>query len=64
MAFKIYYCHFEYQIMLFELIKIPIMFESYINKILIEKFDIFVIIYLNNIIIYIESKGKKYVKTV
>lgn len=27
-------------------------FQSYINKIIIEKFDVFVIVYLNNIFIY------------
>ena len=37
--------------MLFELFNIPIIFQEYINKILAEKLDIFIIIYLDNIII-------------
>ena len=30
-------------------------FQKYINKILVEKFDIFVIVYLEDILIYIED---------
>lgn len=30
-------------------------YEKYINKILVKKVDIFIIIYLNNIFIYIEN---------
>ena len=40
------------------------MFQGYINKILAEKFDVFMIVYLDNIFIYTGSKGKKYVKAV
>ena len=32
-------------------------FQGYVNKILAEKFDIFVIVYLDNILIYIEDPG-------
>ena len=32
-------------------------FQGYVNKILAKKFDIFVIIYLDNILIYIENPG-------
>ena len=39
-----------------------IIFQSYINKILVEKIDIFVIVYLDNILIYIKNKGEEYVK--
>ena len=39
-------------------------FQDYINKILNEKFDVFVIVYLNNILIYIEKTGQVYMKTV
>ena len=39
-------------------------FQDYINKILAEKLDVFVIVYLDNILIYTESKGKEYVQAV
>ncbi len=39
-------------------------FQGYINKILVEKLNVFVIAYFNNIVIYTESKGKEYVETV
>ncbi len=39
-------------------------FPHYINKILVEKFDVFVIVYLDDILIYIESEGKKHVEAV
>lgn len=32
-------------------------FQSYINKILAKKIDIFIIIYLDNIIIYVNKKS-------
>ncbi len=35
-------------------------FQGYINKVLAEKLDVFVILYLNDILIYIENKGKEY----
>ena len=40
------------------------MISSYINKILVKKLDIFIIIYLNNIFIYSKNEGKEYVKAV
>ncbi len=50
--------------MLFELTNMPAMFQTYINKILAEKLNIFVVVYLNDILIYIENKGEKYVQAV
>ncbi len=50
--------------MFFELTNVPATFQKYINKILAEKLDVFVIIYLNKILIYTENKGKDYVKAV
>ena len=35
----------------------PASFQDYINKILAKKLDIFVIIYLNDILIYIKDLG-------
>ena len=56
-AFRTQYSHFEYQVMPFGMSNAPASFPGYINKILAEKLDIFVIVYLNNILIYIEDLG-------
>ncbi len=63
-AFRTYYDHFKYQVMPFGLTNAPATFQGYINKILAEKLDVFIIVYLNDIFIYIESKGKEYVEAV
>ena len=39
-------------------------FQSYVNKILVEKLDIFIIIYLNNILIYTNDTGQGHVKAI
>ena len=52
MVFKIWYNHFKYQVMLFGLFNIPATFQKYVNKILTKKLDIFVVVYLNNILIH------------
>ena len=36
--------------------------QGYINKILAEKFNVVLIVYLDNIIIYIKNKGEGYIK--
>ena len=38
--------------MQFRLFYAPPSFQGYINKVLVKKFDIFIIVYLNNIFIY------------
>ena len=38
--------------MLFSLFNAPATFQGYVNKILAKKLDIFVIVYLNDILIY------------
>ncbi len=63
-AFRTRYSHFEYQVMPFRLTNATAMFQDYINKILAEKLDVFVIVYLNDIIIYIENEGKEHVQVV
>lgn len=63
-AFRICYDYFEYQVMFFDLTNAPTTFQNYINKILAEKLDVFVIIYLDDIFIYTESKGKAHMKAV
>ncbi len=42
----------------------PVYFQGYIYKILAEKLDIFVVIYLDNILIYIEDPGQSYIEVV
>ena len=64
MAFQMHYGHFEYQVMSFRLSNAPASFQNYINKILANKLDIFVIIYLDNILIYIKDQGQGYVNAV
>ena len=50
--------------MSFGLTNAPVSFQRYINKILAEKLDIFVIVYLNNILIYTYDDGDGHVKAV
>ena len=63
-AFRTRYEHFEYQVMPFGLLNALTSFQVYINKILAKKLDIFVIVYLDNILIYIKDPGQSYVKAV
>ena len=48
----------------FGLTNAPASFQGYINKILAEKLDIFVIVYLDDIFIYTDNDGDRYVTTV
>ena len=64
MAFQTQYSHFKYEIMLFELFNALASFYGYINKILAKKFNIFVIVYLNDIFIYIKNLDQGNVKIV
>ena len=50
-AFQIRYDHFRYQVTLFVLCNISANFQGYINKILVEKLNIFIIIFVDNIFI-------------
>ena len=54
-AFRTRYGHFEYQVMPFGLFNAPASFQGYVNRILAEKRDIFVIMYLDDIFIYTEN---------
>ena len=63
-AFRTRYGHFEYQLMPFGLTNAPASFQGYINKILAVKLDIFVIVYLDDILIYIEDDGDGHVAVV
>ena len=63
-TFRTRYEHFKYLIILFNLTNTSIIFQTYINKSLINLIDYFYIIYLNNILIYFNSISKyiKYTK--
>ena len=63
-AFQTWYGHFEYQVIMFGLFNTPASFQGYINKILAKKLNIFVFIYLDNILIYTEDHGRGHVEAV
>ena len=48
----------------FELSNASASFQGYINKILAKKLDIFVIVYLNDILIYTKDSGQGYIEAV
>ena len=50
--------------MLFDLPNAPKSFQCYVNKILAEKLNIFVIVYLDDILIYTKDPEKGHVKAV
>ena len=63
-AFRTRYGHFKYQVMPFGLSNTPATFQGYINKILTEKLDIFIVVYLDNILIYTKNPGQPHVEAV
>ena len=50
--------------MFFGLINASASFQRFINKIFVEKLDIFIIMYLNNIFIYINDNKDGYVAAI
>ena len=50
--------------MLFGLSNALASFQGYINKILVEKLNIFIIVYLDHILIYIEASRQAHVDAV
>ena len=48
----------------FGLTNVSVSFQGYINKILVEKLDIFVIVYMDDILIYIKDDGNGHVAAV
>ena len=48
----------------FDFSKASATFQGYVNKILAEKLDIFVIIYLDDILIYTKNPGQPHVEAV
>ena len=63
-AFKTWYGHFKNQVMSFNLTNTSISFQEYINKIFVEKLNIFVIVYLDDILIYTNNDGDGHVAAV
>jgi hypothetical protein len=59
-VFKTYYRHFEYFIMPFGLVNILVIFQIYINMTLADLLDYFIIVYLNNILIYSRNENEYY----
>ncbi len=57
-AFRTRYGHFKYQVMPFGLFNVPASFQGYINKILAKKLDIFVVVYLDDILIYTKDPSQ------
>ena len=63
-AFRTRYGHYEYYVMPFSLANAPATFQSYINKCLAKKLDVFCIVYLDDILIYTSEKGAKHKEAV
>ena len=63
-AFQTRYGYFEYQVIPFSLSNTSASFQGYVNKILAKKLDIFVIVYLDDILIYTENAGQGYLEAV
>ena len=63
-AFQMRYGYLNYHVMSFGFSNTPASFQGYVNKILTEKLDIFVIVYFNNILIYNKDASKSHVEVV
>ena len=63
---QIYFRLYKYMIMSCKLINTSAIFQTYINNVLKEHLDVFVIIYLNNILVYLKNKTdyKVYVRKI
>ena len=63
-VFKNWYSYYEFQVMSFGLMNASVSFQGYINKIFAKKVNIFVIVYLHNILIYTDNDGDGHVAAV
>ena len=61
-SFLTQYGYFKYQVIFFGLSNAPANFQSYINKILAKKLNIFVIVYPDDIFIYNKDLGQSHVE--
>ena len=57
-AFRTRYRHFEYLVMPFRLTNAPATFQAYINRALAGMVDVFCVIYLDDILIYSDSRAE------
>jgi hypothetical protein len=57
-TFRTRYGHFEYSVMPFGLTNAPAVFQHMMNDIFREYLDYFVVIYINDILIYSNIKGE------
>ena len=64
MTFKTWYGYFKYQVMAFGLTNAPASFQKFINKIFVEKLNIFVILYLDNMLIYINDNRDGHIEAI
>jgi hypothetical protein len=66
MVFNIYYSFFETLVILFGLSNTLVIFQARINKILYLYLDVFCIVYINDILVYLDNllEYKKYIKKV
>ena len=63
-AFQTRYGHYKYTVMPFELTNAPATFQALINTTLRKYLDIFVIAYLNDILIYTKGTLKEHIQAV
>ena len=65
-AFRTRYGHFEYLVILFRLANAPATFQAYINRALIGLVDVTCVVYLDDILIFLETPADywRYVKEV
>ena len=61
-AFQTRYGYFKYQMIPFGLSNTAASFQGYINKIPLKKLDIFVFVYLDDILIYTEDSGQRHIE--
>lgn len=64
MAFQIWHRHFKYQVIFFGFSNNMVIFQRYVNKSLVEKLNIFIIIYLDDILIYKKDPGQSHLKAI
>ena len=62
MAFLTWYGYLKYQLISFRILNALASFQDYINKILAKKLNFFVIVYLDNIFIFIINPGQAYIE--
>ena len=63
-VFRTHYSHFKYQVMFFGFFNALAIFQGYVNKILAKKFDISLIVYLDDILIYTINLSQPHFKVV